>query len=308
MNYETDNSSQQSLVNTGSGATDFLSLLISTLVTMANNPNNPKYFFPTFLQGIKLDNGKTLVPFVTGIDMGKVALMQSDASRLVCQAGWAAYNGYGKAVATEPPAIDITSATFNGLNNAQIANYRFDTVTAGMQYPVIFTANLNAYPNYSKLSITPSSFTFGVPCQTNNKAHSESINASGTFQAAFTVPIFTIVVLITLNSNLTATITIPEKFKTSSGEELPGLQLSFGTDGQGKSGKLTVNNIKVTSVSSGSYMQEFCDQFANQAFGESSTTAQIMKLFNQTILGQNIRSSLASGLQDKFNSLISALK
>lgn len=285
----------------GNGATGFLSFLIRSLVSMANDPTNKKFFFPEFLQGIKLNNGQKIVPFITTIDLGRVAAMRPPASKFVCDSGWAAFNHYGSgAAAINDPLFSITSGTFNGLNNAKITDYRFDPPTATLAYPVVFTAQLNAYATYANLGINPGSFSFGVTCQSCDKQHEDTLSATGTFQAAFTNPLLTMVVLITLNSDLSVSIDIPVSYTPASGSPIPGIQLTFGSGGN-----LTVNNIKITD--GGQYGPVY-GQFANRAFSDPSTTASIIQVFNQTILGDDVRSALASGIQDQFNSLLSALK
>lgn len=292
----------QELLEVAGGSDGFLTFLIQSLVSMANDPTNSKFFFPTFLQGITLDGGQKLVPFITTLNLGKVPQLQPDASQFICQSGWAGFNHYGGgAAAIGPPTFNITSATFNGLNNAKIANYRLDPPTASLQYPVIFTANLNAYSSYSNLGIKPGAFFLDVTCQTNDKQHEQELSAKGTFEGAFTAPIFTLVLYITFNSNLTVTIEVPASYQpTIGGSAMPGIQISFGPNGG-----LSVNNIVVTD---GGPLSSYYSLFANRAFAQSDASAQIVALFNQNILEASVRTAVASAIQNQFNSLISDLK
>lgn len=292
----------QELLEATSSNDGFLTFLIQSLVSMANDSTNKKFFFPIFLQGITLDGGQKLVPFVTTLNLGKVPELQPDASQFICQSGWAGFNHYGGgAAAIAAPTFNITSATFNGLNNAKITSYRLDPPTAGLQYPVVFTASLNAYSSYSNLGINPGAFFLDVLCQTNDKQHEQDLSAHGTFQGAFTEPMFTLVLYMTFNSDLTVTIEIPESYTpTIGGSAMPGLQISFGSGGG-----LSVNNIVITD---GGDLSSYYSMFANRAFAQSDAAEQIIALFNKNILASSIRTAVASAIQNQFNSLISDLK
>lgn len=284
----------------------FLGFLLQSLVAMANDSTNTKYFLPNFLATIKLSNGQSIVPYTTSVNLGELTGMQQEASSTVCSF-WAAANNYAGGTATAPPDVDITSATFNGLNNACILEpVQLLAPTPDLAYPVVFTTALNAYQGgaYVNLGISPASFSFSVPCQatSNSQPETDTVQATGTFTGSFTEPQFTLVLLFTFADDLTLRVAIPASYALPDGTSLPGLQLTFGTGGT-----LAINNVTITSAIDPGLEQQVVN-LLNEALGAAETIQTIVDNFNTTINEADTRASIAAAFSTQFNSLINSLK
>lgn len=298
-NQQTANATE--LKSTAAAApSGFLDFLVGSLVKMANDPGNKNLYLPVFLAGIKLNNGQPLVPYNTEINMGPVPAMQSQASDILCDGGWAAYNGYDCATANTVPILNITSVTINGLNNASISGSQCYPADANLQYPVVFNIKMNAYNNYSKLTFNPATFYFDVGCQTCDKKNSADINATGTFLASVGAATLNMLILITLNSDLTATVTIPESYTLPGNIQMSGLSIAFD-----KNNGLAVSDVQLNGDNP---LNPSTDELINQAFGDPGTIDQVQSTFNQNINNDNVRSPCAQAITGQLNNLLSSLK
>ena len=135
-----------------------LEYLVASLVTLANDPDYRKFYFPNFLPTIQ--NGK-YVPYRTDLNLGEVESLKKFASDDVCQGGWGVTHGIA-AIATAPPVMDLTSVTLNGLNNLKIVSCSVGAPNESQQYPVGFAAQLNAYPSLPNLTVNPGTSPFRV--------------------------------------------------------------------------------------------------------------------------------------------------
>jgi len=278
----------------------FLTLLIDSIVAMANDKDNKKYFLPVFLKDLKVDGDKTLVPYDTEINMGAVDSIRDQVSETLCNSAWASLEGYDGAYALTVPVINITSVKVNGLNNASITSHTVYPANAQMQYAVVFNAMMNAYEDQGKLTFDPAEFYFDVTCQSNDKLHKEDIHSDGNFKGSVGEAAFTGVILISLNDDLTTTVTIPENYTLPDGSTVNGLGIVFG-----KQEGLVISDIELEGDDP---LKEYNEEAINQAFSSDDTLNKIQVLFNERIRTQSIRQTVASGVQDKFNSLINDLK
>jgi hypothetical protein len=278
----------------------FLNFLIQSIAAMANNPSNKKFFLPLFLAGLKIDGDKSLVPYQTEMNMGPVPSIEGQVSGTVCNSGWAPLNNYDGAYASTVPILNITSVSINGLNNAVISSYKIYPANEQLQYAIVFDAKMNAYPNYGQLTFDPAKFYFDVTCESNDKAHQEDINATGSFTASVGEAVLTVVLLITLNDDLTSTVTVPAAFNTPQGTAIPGIGITFGT-GDG----LVISDITLDGTNP---MNQFNEIAINQAFSDQDTLDKIQAMFNTNINTDDVRATVGQAIQGQFNSLINDLK
>jgi len=286
-------------IHVNDSAGGFLGFLIQSIATMANDPTNKKFFLPLFLAGLKIDGDKTLVPYQTEMNMGPVSSIQDEVSGTVCNSGWASLNDYSGGYASTVPDLNITAVTINGLNNAVISSYSTYAADSQLQYAIVFTAQMNAYNNFSQLTFNPATFYFDVTCTSTDKQHSEDINTTGEFTASVGQATFDVVLLVTLNDDLTSTVTVPASYTPPQGTPIPGLGITFGTQG------LVVSNITLDGTNP---MNQFNEIAINQAFSNSDTINKIQTLFNANINTDDVRGTIAQAIQDQFNSLINDLK
>jgi len=286
--------------NLTDSAGGFLEFLIQSIVAMANDPSNKKFYLPVFLQDLKVDGDKTLVPYNTAIDMGGIESIKAQVSDTLCNAAWAPLEGYDGAFALTVPVLNITAVAINGLNNALISSYHVYPANEALQYAVAFNARMNAYPQFGTLTFEPAEFYFDVTCQTNDNLHKEDIHSTGTFEGSVGEATFNGVLLISLNDDLTTTVTVPESYTPPQGAAMAGLGITFGAaDG------LVITDIILEGDDP---LKQYNEEAINQAFGNEDTLNKIQVLFNDSINGQSVRETIASGVQDKLNSLINDLK
>ncbi|MGQ2983952.1 hypothetical protein [Flavobacterium sp.] len=278
----------------------FLNFLIQSLVAMANDPANKRYYLPIFLKDLKVDGDKTLVPYVTEINMGGIESIKSQVSETLCNAAWASLEGYDGAHAFTVPVINISSVSINGLNNALISSYRVYPANAQMQYAVVFSAKMNAYPDLGDLTFDPAKFYFDVTCQSDDNLHKEDIHSDGNFKGSVGKANFNGVLLISLNDDLTTTVTVPESYAPEGSGTMAGLSIVFA-EGDG----LVVTDI---TLEGDDPLKEPNEEAINQAFSNDDTLKKIEVLFNESINKQSVRETLASGMQGKLNDLINDLK
>lgn len=278
----------------------FLNFLIQSIAAMANNPSNKKFFLPLFLADLKIDGDKSLVPYLTEMNMGPVPSIGEQVSGTVCNAGWASLNNYNGAYASTVPILNITSVSINGLNNAVISSYKIYPANEQLQYAIVFDAKMNAYSDYGQLTFDPAKFYFDVTCESNDKVHQEDINTTGSFTASVGEAVLTVVLLITLNDDLTSTVTVPAAFSTPQGAVVPGIGITFGT-GDG----LVISDITLDGTNP---MNEFNEEAINQAFGDQDTLNKIQVMFNTNINTDDVRTTVGQAIQGQFNSLINDLK
>jgi hypothetical protein len=288
---------QESVTNSAGG---FLTFLIQSIVAMANDPSNKKFYLPLFLANLKIDGNKSLVPYQTEMNMGQVSSIEGQVSGTVCNSGWASLNNYDGAYASTVPILNITSVSINGLNNAVISSFQTYPANEQLQYAVVFDAKMNAYENYGQLTFDPAKFYFDVTCESNDNLHKEDINATGSFTASVGEAILTIVLLITLNDDLTSTVTVPALFNLPQGASVPGIGITFGT-GDG----LVISDITLDGTNP---MNEFNEMAINQAFGDQDTLNKIQAMFNTNINTDDVRASIGQAIEGQFNSLINDLK
>lgn len=289
-------------IDTVDNAGGFLTFLIKSLVIMANDPTNKKFYLPLFLKTLKIDGDKPLVPYETVINMGEVDYMKKDVSQTVCNSGWASLNNYDGAFASTTPILNIPSVTINGLNNARVIGYTIEAANEKMQYAILFNAKMNAYDAFDKLTFSPATFYFDVTCESNDKKHSQDINTDGTFDAKVAEATFNVVLLLTLNDDLTSSIEIPETYTIQeTSQKISGINILFGSGSNG----LIVDNIKLTDPGP---IGKFEEPAIQQAFSNQQTIDNIQNLFNQKINNSDIRSSVASAVEEQFNKIINDLK
>lgn len=290
--------------NSTDPAGGFLNFLIQSLAAMANDPGNKRFYLPVFLKDLKVDGDKTLVPYVTEINMGGIESIKDQVSETLCNAAWAAMEGCDGAHAATVPILNITSVSINGLNNAMISSYRVYPANAQMQYAVVFTAKMNAYPTLGALTFDPATFYFDVTCQSNDDIDKEDIHSDGSFKGSVGQATFKGILLIGLNDDLSTTVTVPERYTPEGDIQWPGLSILFG---EGEGNGLVVTDIKLEGddddpVKKGSEMS------VNEAFSNDDTLKMVERLFNESINKQSVRDTLASGMQGKLNDLINDLK
>jgi hypothetical protein len=286
--------------NLTDSAGGFLEFLIQSIVAMANNPDNKKFYLPVFLKDLKVDGDKTLVPYNTEINMGGIDSIKAQVSDTLCNAAWAPLEGYDGAYALTVPVLNITSVAINSLNNALISSYHVYPANGQLQYAVVFNAQMNAYPQFGKLTFDPAEFYFDVTCQSNDNLHKDDIHSKGTFKGSVGEATFNGVLLISLNDDLTTTVTVPESYTPPQGTAMGGLGITFG-EGHG----LVITDIILEGDDP---LKEYNEEAINQAFSNDDTLNKIQALFNESINGQSVRQTIASGVQDKLNSLINDLK
>lgn len=293
---------QTSNTNAANKAGGFLTFLIKSLALMANDPTNKKFYLPLFLQTLKIDGDKPLVPYQTDINMGQVQYIEKDVNKTVCNSGWASLNGYDGAYASTIPVLNIPSVTINGLNNAKVIGYSIEAPNDKLQYAIIFNAQMNAYEAFDNLTFKPATFYFDVTCESNDKKHSEDINTDGTFDAKVAEATFNVVLLLTLNDDLTSSIEIPETYTVQeTNQTINGINIQFGTGSNG----LIVENIKLTDPGP---IAKFEEPMIQQAFSDQETITNIQNLFNEKLNGSSIRASVASAVEEQFNKIINDLK
>jgi hypothetical protein len=278
----------------------FLTFLIQSIVAMANDPTNKKFYLPLFLANLKIDGNKSLVPYQTEIDMGPVSNLQEQVSSTVCNSGWASFNNYDGAYASTVPILNITSVSINGLNNAVISSFQTYPANEQLQYAVVFNAKMNAYKDYGQLTFDPARFYFDVTCESNDNLHKQDIDATGSFTASVGEAILTVVLLITLNDDLTSTVIVPASFTVPQGTLIPGIGITFGT----KDG-LVVSDITLDGTNP---TNQFSETFINQAFSNQDTLNKVQAMFNTNINTDDVRTSIGQAIQGQFNSLINDLK
>lgn len=293
--------SNEPIVTVEDGAGGFLSFLLQSLVDMANDASNDKFFLPKFLATLKVDGGKTLVPYQTDIKPGPQPSLKDQVGTTVCNNGWATLNGYSKSEAEDNPTLNISSATINGLNNAKVTQFATYPANDQTQYGVVFGATLNAYADYDKLTFNPAAFFFDVTCQTVNLEHKDDLQATGTFQASIGAATFNVALLISFNDDLTVSIDIPENYTPPGKDAMPGVNLVFGTGDQG----LKVTNI---TLDGDSPYKSTIESFIQEAFGQQSTTKKIEDLFNSQINGASVRQPIAEAVETQFQNIINDLK
>jgi len=289
---------KQDDVNNSAGG--FLTFLIQSIVAMANDPKNNRFYLPRFLADLKIDGDKTLVPYTTEMNMGEIASIKDQVSETLCNAAWAPLEGYDGAYALTVPSLNITSVLINGLNNAFISAYNVYPANEQLQYAVVFDAVMNAYPDYDKLTFQPAEFYFDVTCQSTDKLHKEDIHSKGNFSGSVGQATFKGVLLISLNDDLTTTVTVPETYVVPQGAAMQGLGIVFGKDHG-----LVISDI---TLEGDDPLKEYNEEAINQAFSNEDTLNKVQDLFNININIQSVRTTIASAVQDKFNSLINDLK
>lgn len=278
----------------------FLAFLVNSLVAMANDPTNTRFFFPDFLAKVTVEGGKTLVPYQTDFNIGQVAAMRPYANTTLCNNGWATLNGYSGATATDDPSFDIPQATINGLNNARATQWQVDPPTTALQYPLLFSANMNAYTNIPQLTITPASFSFSVTCQTTDQQHEQELGSTGSFQITFNQPSFQMVLMVSFNDDLTASIEIPETYTPDNGTPIPGFQLIVPPNTG-----LQVQNITLNDA--GEY-QQIEESLVNEFFGSADASNQVIAMLNQQFGAADVRNDVAAAVEVQFNKIINDLK
>lgn len=280
-----------------------LDYLMATLATMANDSQYTDYYFPNFLP--TLDSGK-YVPYKTSLDLGALQTMEDKASTNICLAGWAVSEGYGAGMATAPPTLNLTSVTVNGLNNGKIASHQVGAANVSQQYPVIFTAQMNAYLSLPNVTVDPGNFEFKVHCcttddmKTCNGKHDIDVTADGTLQVDFNAPMFQVTLLLTLNSDLTISVEIPEEYPASGADQTPGLYM-YSTDSQA----IEVHDI--TFQADPKYQEDW-EKLANSAFAAQETSEKLMAVFNNNLNQPGTRGTFATSIAQQLNSIISKMK
>lgn len=302
MKTKTQHNVSETDLSVSDNAGGFLTFLIKSLMLMANDPENKKFFLPTFLKNLDIGDGKTLVPYKTAIDVGQMQYIQDEVTKSVCGAGWASIHNYPGGYASTIPTLNITSTTINGLNNVKVIGYEIDAPNEQLQYPILFNAKMNAYDAYDKLTFNPATFNFEVTCESNDHKHSEILNPDGTFQAAIKEATLNIVLLVTLNDDLTASVSIPKTYtKPIGGTPLNGISVIFGSEDDG----LSISNVEIVPATD---VSNFEEKSINQALSNQETTDKIQKILIEKINTDNIRNSLANDIEEQFNKLISNLK
>lgn len=276
-----------------------LDFLMASLVTMTNSPDYPKVYFPSFLPTV--DHGK-YTPFKTAFDLGAVETVEKSASDNICLAGWAVSENYDGGIATGPPVIKLTSITLNGLQNLKITSYAVGAQNATQQYPVTFTAELNAYPTLPNLGIDPGEFYFECHCcssddqETCNGKHSATLTANGTFKAEFNEPLFQAAMLVTLGSDLQVSVEIP----APDPPHPPSLYLSSPE-------KLAIHIHDIQFPAPTQYKKDW-ESLANEAFASPDASSMILKAFNDTFNTEDNRTTLAEAIGQQMTDLVAKLK
>lgn len=280
--------------------TGFLGYLLNSLVVMANDPNNKKYYLPTFLQGVKVD-GKSLVPYQTEIDLGPQKNLVQPVNDYVCSDAWAmASNCAGHADCVGLPNFAIPAITLDGINNASIRSCVLDPVNSDLSYPVRLVFAFDAYPSLPSLGATGAQFKMDMTCQCDDPSNTQPLSGIGTFDAAFKLALLNVVLFLTLNDDLTISASIPDTY-TAPGQSTAqnGVELVFD-----KGGALVVTNIQITNA-------EFKDEdsnLANSAFKDPGTLAQVVAGLNQTLQQPSVRADLAKAISQQLTSLISSMR